>query len=100
MLVARLNSLLRQNQKIRTISITGSNHFNRKPNHCSYSTKSIVSPVQRLDWNQTISDAEKIVDYPTPFTNLRWLLSDKVANVGVQLRKLVATTNPLQKTAK
>ncbi|KAL1454126.1 hypothetical protein WDU94_010407 [Cyamophila willieti] len=54
----------------------------------------------RPDWNKAVSDAEKIVGYPTSFLSLRWLLSDEIANVALHLRKLVGSSHPLLKTAK
>ncbi|GAB1866146.1 Decaprenyl-diphosphate synthase subunit 2 [Camponotus japonicus] len=47
-----------------------------------------------------MSEAEKIVGYPTSFLSLRWLLSDEIANVALHLRKLVGSNHPLLKTAK
>lgn len=55
---------------------------------------------QKPDWNKAVSEAEKIVGYPTSFLSLRWLLSDEVANVALHLRKLVGSNHPLLKTAK
>lgn len=55
---------------------------------------------EKPDWNKVVSEAEKIVGYPTSFLNLRWLLSDEIANVALHLRKLVGTDHPLLKTAK
>lgn len=52
------------------------------------------------DWNRVVSEAEKIVGYPTSFLSLRWLLSDEIANVALHLRKLVGSNHPLLKTAK
>ncbi|KAK3932851.1 Decaprenyl-diphosphate synthase subunit 2 [Frankliniella fusca] len=52
------------------------------------------------DWNKAVSEAEKIVGYPTSFLSLRWLLSDEIANVALHLRKLVGSNHPLLKTAK
>lgn len=52
------------------------------------------------DWDRVVSEAEKIVGYPTSFLNLRWLLSDEIANVALHLRKLVGSSHPLLKTAK
>lgn len=66
----------------------------------SFLNDTLIAPAQRYDWKQIVRDAEKTVDYPTSFTNLRWLLSDKVANVGLQLRKLAASTNLLHRTAR
>ncbi|RZF37704.1 hypothetical protein LSTR_LSTR003115 [Laodelphax striatellus] len=55
---------------------------------------------QRPDWNRAVSEAEKVVGYPTSFLSLRWLLSDEIANVALHLRKLVGSNHPLLKTAK
>lgn len=57
-------------------------------------------PIQKHDWNRAVSEAEKIVGYPTSFLSLRWLLSDEIANVALHLRKLVGSNHPLLKTAK
>lgn len=56
--------------------------------------------LQKPDFDRAVSEAEKIVGYPTSFLSLRWLLSDEVANVAVHLRKLVGSNHPLLKTAK
>lgn len=55
---------------------------------------------EKPDWNKVVSEAEKIVGYPTSFLNLRWLLSDEIANVALHLRKLVGTNHPLLNAAK
>ena len=52
------------------------------------------------DWNRAVSEAERIVGYPTSFLSLRWLLSDEIANVALHLRKLVGSNHPLLQTAK
>ena len=52
------------------------------------------------DWKRAVSEAEKIVGYPTSFMSLRCLLSDELANVALQVRKLVGTKHPLLKTAR
>lgn len=59
-----------------------------------------VAVSQKTDWNKTMSEAEKIVGYPTSFLSLRWLLSDEIANVALHLRKLVGSNHPILKTAK
>ena len=64
----------------------------------TFSTK--VATNQKPDWNRAVSEAEKIVGYPTSFMSLRWLLSDEIANVALHLRKLVGSNHPLLKTAK
>lgn len=67
--------------------------------HISMSCR-LLSVNQRPDWNRAVSEAEKIVGYPTSFLSLRWLLSDEIANVALHLRKLVGSNHPLLKTAK
>lgn len=47
-----------------------------------------------------VSDAEKIVGYPTSFMSLRCLLSDELSNVAMHVRKLVGTKHPLLNTAR
>lgn len=53
-----------------------------------------------VEWRSLIQEAQNTVGYPTSYENLRWLLSDKFASVGLQLRKLAASQNTLHKTAK
>lgn len=55
---------------------------------------------QKPDWNRAVSEAEKIVGYPTSFLSLRWLLSDEIANIALHLRRLIGSNHPLLKTAK
>jgi len=65
-----------------------------------HSTPQVTTPPPRHDWNRAVSEAERIVGYPTSFLSLRWLLSDEIANVALHLRKLVGSAHPLMKTAK
>jgi hypothetical protein len=65
-----------------------------------YSAVGKLAHNQKPDWNKAVSEAEKIVGYPTSFLSLRWLLSDEIANVALHLRKLVGSNHPLLKTAK
>lgn len=65
-----------------------------------FTSCTLSSTNQRPDWNRAVSEAEKIVGYPTSFLSLRWLLSDEIANVALHLRKLVGSNHPLLKTAK
>ncbi|XP_059141351.1 all trans-polyprenyl-diphosphate synthase PDSS2-like [Physella acuta] len=50
--------------------------------------------------SKAVSDAEKIVGYPTSFLSLRCLLSDELSNIALHMRKLVGTKHPLLKTAR
>lgn len=54
--------------------------------------------VDKIEW--AVNEAEKVVGYPTSFLSLRWLLSDEIANVASNLKKLVMTKHPLLETAK
>ncbi|XP_014467549.1 PREDICTED: decaprenyl-diphosphate synthase subunit 2 [Dinoponera quadriceps] len=60
----------------------------------------IAATNKKLNWNRALSEAEKIVGYPTSFLSLRWLLSDEIANIALHLRKLVGSNHPLLQTAK
>lgn len=61
---------------------------------------SLAQHTTKPDWNRAVSEAEKIVGYPTSYLSLRWVLSDEIANVALHLRKLVGSSHPLLKTAK
>lgn len=54
----------------------------------------------KVEPSSALNEAEKIVGYPTSFLNLRWLLSDEIANVGLHIRKLLGTQHPLLDAAK
>ncbi|XP_075970925.1 decaprenyl diphosphate synthase subunit 2 [Anticarsia gemmatalis] len=72
----------------------------REVNTCSTQRASVAQHNSKPDWNRAVSEAEKIVGYPTSFLSLRWVLSDEIANVALHLRKLVGSNHPLLKTAK
>ncbi|XP_066535506.1 decaprenyl-diphosphate synthase subunit 2 [Hoplias malabaricus] len=61
---------------------------------------SIFSSPSPSNWTKVVSDAEKIVGYPTSFMSLRCLLSDELSNVAMHVRKLVGTKHPLLNTAR
>lgn len=61
---------------------------------------SLFSSSGPSNWNKVVSDAEKIVGYPTSFMSLRCLLSDELSNVAMHVRKLVGTQHPLLNTAR
>ena len=52
------------------------------------------------EWTKILSKAEKIVGYPTSFLNLKYLVSDEVANFANLFRKLMQTKHPLLKMAR
>ncbi|TFK14363.1 seizure 6-like protein [Platysternon megacephalum] len=57
-------------------------------------------PSAASHWSKVVSEAEKIVGYPTSFMSLRCLLSDELSNIALQVRKLVGTKHPLLNTAR
>lgn len=59
-----------------------------------------LSPDKPSKWEKALTEAEKVVGYPTSFLNLRWLLSDEYANVAFNLKKLIGLRHPLLTTAK
>ncbi|XP_061751731.1 decaprenyl-diphosphate synthase subunit 2 isoform X1 [Nerophis ophidion] len=63
-------------------------------------TLSLFSGPGPSNWSKVVSDAEKIVGYPTSFMSLRCLLSDELSNVAMHVRKLVGTQHPLLNTAR
>lgn len=75
--------------------------LNRFVNNASCRSLSrLLSSKTYNDWNKAVSDAEKIVGYPTSYMSLRCLISDEFSNVAMHLRKLVGTRHPLLKTAR
>ncbi|XP_024122625.1 decaprenyl-diphosphate synthase subunit 2 [Oryzias melastigma] len=66
----------------------------------SQRTLSLFSSTGSSSWTKVVSDAEKIVGYPTSFMSLRCLLSDELSNVAMHIRKLVGTQHPLLNTAR
>lgn len=84
-------------ERHRNVHISRKNQFYL---HQSSKVEAKLAGNQKPDWNRAVSEAEKIVGYPTSFLSLRWLLSDEIANVALHLRKLVGSNHPLLKTAK
>lgn len=87
-------------QKYTGIAVTQLNPREFCTGRKRYSAVGKLAQNQKPDWNKAVSEAEKIVGYPTSFLSLRWLLSDEIANVALHLRKLVGSNHPLLKTAK
>ncbi|KAK1791284.1 hypothetical protein P4O66_013294 [Electrophorus voltai] len=69
---------------------------NRAPRSLSVFSSTPSPPA----WTRVVSDAEKIVGYPTSFMSLRCLLSDELSNVAMHVRKLAGTKHPLLNTAR
>ncbi|EDO38895.1 predicted protein [Nematostella vectensis] len=55
---------------------------------------------QQDDLTKALSDAEKLVGYPTSFLSLRCLLSDELSNIAMYMKRLVGSRHPLVKTAR
>ncbi|XP_059838986.1 decaprenyl-diphosphate synthase subunit 2 isoform X1 [Hypanus sabinus] len=60
----------------------------------------LYSTTSPSSWTKVVSEAEKIVGYPTSFMSLRCLLSDELSNIALHVRKLVGTKHPLISTAR
>ncbi|KAB0798522.1 hypothetical protein PPYR_09515 [Photinus pyralis] len=54
----------------------------------------------KANLTQAVTEAEKVVGYPTSFLNLRWLLTDELANVAKHIRKLIKVNHPLIEEAR
>ena len=52
------------------------------------------------DFTKALSDAEKLVGYPTSFLNLRYLLSDEISNVAMYMKRFAMSKHPLLRTAR
>uniref|UniRef100_T1IQY2 Decaprenyl-diphosphate synthase subunit 2 n=1 Tax=Strigamia maritima TaxID=126957 RepID=T1IQY2_STRMM len=77
-------------------------HCRKFINRVKHTTRNLstVKSSNQLDWNRVVSDAERVVGYPTSYLSLRCLLSDEISNLAAHVRKLVGTGHPLLKTAK
>jgi len=58
------------------------------------------SQICKSNWVQAVSNAEKIVGFPTSFFSLRSEAIDEISNITVYLKKLIGTGHPLIATAK
>ena len=97
---SKLSSVIVRRKCLPAITVAGVNFGNRKTFGTSNTLCTKLAQEKKPDWNRAVSEAEKIVGYPTSFLSLRWLLSDEIANVALHLRKLVGSNHPLLKTAK
>jgi len=62
--------------------------------------RNIWSSSRQDDLTKALSDAEKIVGYPTSFLNLRYLLSDEISNVAMYMKRFAMSKHPLLRTAR
>lgn len=79
---------------------SGSGRSTPVPLTCCVRSVSLWGNSTVAQWNKAVSEAEKVVGYPTSFMSLRCLLSDELSNVAMQMHKLVGTGHPLLKTAR
>jgi len=59
-----------------------------------------ASFTKKNSWNRSVSDAEKLVGYPTSLMSVRALMEDDFANVAVHMRKLIGSEHPVLHTVK
>ena len=52
------------------------------------------------DLTRALSDAEKIVGYPTSFLNLRYLLNDEISNIAMYMKRFAMSKHPMLRTAR
>ena len=52
------------------------------------------------DLTRALSDAEKIVGYPTSFLNLRYLLSDEISKIAIYMKRFAMSKHPMFRTAR
>lgn len=68
-------------------------------NSTNASASKFSSSSGKESWMKILTNAEKVVGYPTSFLNLRYLVSDEMAHFANLLRKLMQTKHPLIKMA-
>ena len=69
--------------------------------HESMSVHSLpASFTKKNSWNRAVSDAEKLVGYPTSLMSVRALMDDDFANIAVHMRKLIGSEHPVFHTVK
>jgi decaprenyl-diphosphate synthase subunit 2 len=61
---------------------------------------SVSSQICQNNWVKAVSNAEKVVGFPTSFLSLRSVANDEISNIAVYLKKLIGTGHPLIATAK
>jgi decaprenyl-diphosphate synthase subunit 2 len=54
----------------------------------------------KVDFQQAIVDAGKLVGYKSDFSTLRWLFKDDILNFELHIKKLVETNHPLLDTVR
>lgn len=100
MSLSRLCSLSASKRLVQSFSSNSRHHLRFISSSHLNNVQNAPKAAEKPDWSRAVSEAEKIVGYPSSFLSLRWLLSDEIANVALHLRKLVGSNHPLLKTAK
>ena len=59
-----------------------------------------ASMTRKNQWNKAVSEAEKLVGYPTSLVSVRALMDDDFANIAVHMRKLIGSDHPVLHTVK
>jgi hypothetical protein len=54
----------------------------------------------KSEWLETLSRAERVVNYPTSFLSLRFLLKEEISYLAIHLKRLIETKHPLLETVK
>jgi hypothetical protein len=54
----------------------------------------------KSEWLETLSRAERVVNYPTSFLSLRFLLKEEISYLAIHLKRLIDTKHPLLETVK
>jgi len=56
--------------------------------------------LKKNPWNRAITEAEKLVGFPTSYISMRSLFNDEFSNIAMHMRKLIGSDHPVLKTAK
>jgi len=51
-------------------------------------------------WNRAVTEAEKLVGFPTSYLSMSALFNDEFSNIALHMRKLIGSDHPVLKTAK
>jgi len=87
-----IKPLLLQAPKIQTVT------SRLAPSLCVHSLP--ASMTRKNQWNKAVSEAEKLVGYPTSLVSVRALMDDDFANIAVHMRKLIGSDHPVLHTVK
>lgn len=74
--------------------------FSRQSRYASLFIRRNIWSSRQDDLSRALSDAEKIVGYPTSFLNLRYLLSDEISNIAMYMKRFAMSKHPMLRTAR